>query len=211
MKRRKLLAAAGGGVLAGCSTRGGELTAERTETRQYDLPTATLIDVENQNGSATTVAEPRPDVSVEAVISGTTNDAVNAVSVTRERTDERLSIGVDVDGVRAETKVALTVRHPSSQPIQSVASTSGDLAVDIGTLRTDATIETTNGDVDLALTSGIDAEVIADAGGTVAVDHPDVRDTDRSGETVSAALGDATRVVSAETTNGDISIGLLDL
>ncbi|WP_232702645.1 DUF4097 family beta strand repeat-containing protein [Halobacterium wangiae] len=114
----------------------------------------------------------------------------------------------DVDGAPAVETAGGDVRISGTTGVQSVWTGDGDAAVSVATLPRDATVETVDGDVTLALSPTLDATVelhVRDGD----VNRPtDVFDDveEQSTEYVRGVLGDGDRWLTAKTGSGDATV-----
>jgi|GEM_PF-3513801 len=113
-----------------------------------------------------------------------------------------------VDGfVSAETTTGdVTVRDVGG--LDSVEATTGDLALDVPSLRSDSSITTTAGDVELAVAPDLDAtvSVSADAGDVTVSGLPLTRTEQTTGTTASGTLGGGDDRLDVETDVGTVEL-----
>ena len=94
--------------------------------------------------------------------------------------------------------------------VDAASTTNGDVDVAVTDLRNDATLESTNGDVEAALASDLAVTVKArTANGDVEVEGLDLGTSGRSGRRISGTLNGGGPTLTARTVNGDVVLSAL--
>jgi hypothetical protein len=92
--------------------------------------------------------------------------------------------------------------------VGDVTTTNGEIAVDVAAIEDDAVIESTNGVIEAALHTELDASVTAETtNGSVTAD--DALGLTASEDGVSGTLGDGTHDLTIDATNGDVTLTAL--
>lgn len=199
------------GVLAGClggtSLSGDE---ERERSRTYEASDGMELRVRNENGPVTVRTFDGDGIEVDIVFSGPSTEALDAVSVTDERTDDALLLETEYGSAAADASASLTVRCPETVNTGSVRTSNASIEVDVPRIDGDAEIVTSNGGIDAALARGLDAAVTATTtNGSVEVTGIDLDSVEQSDTDLSGSLGDGTHTLSLETENASIDLQAL--
>lgn len=199
------------GVLAGClggtSPSGNE---EREENRTYEAGSGIELRIRNENGPVTVRTFDGDGIEVDIVVSGPSTEALDAVSVTDERTDDTLLLKTEYGSAAAEASASLTVRYPETVNTGSVRTSNASVEVDVPRIDGDTEIATSNGGIDAALARGLDAAVTATTtNGSVEVTGLDLDSVEQSDTNLSGSLGDGTYTLSLETKNASIDLQAL--
>ncbi len=191
--RREVLtgcAVAASAGLAGCAA--GELTAATTVTDDIAADGISALSVEVTNGDITVHDEQRQSVVVDGEKRAPSEEDLENVRLETRREGDTLVLAADhgddgwLPSFGRDAEVTLDLTVPESLSAVEVGTTNGD--VDAGRLGTALTLDTTNGDID-----------VREHRGTASV-------VTTNGE-VSLQL-EAGADVTAESTNGDIDIGV---
>ena len=209
LSRRSYLAGTAAGVtlaLAGCIEIPGGARVERSETRTEAVGDATALTVSNVNGDVTVETHDGDAVRVDMTKRGPSEDALDRVTVETRRDGGTLAVEtVTPERSLANVSVTLAVRVPAGLPVTRVETVNGHATVR-GTTG-DATVATTNGDATAEDVDGfVTARTVngaAIATGTTGFDGASAVNGGVEAE-IRAVRGDVT----AETTNGEVSVAL---
>lgn len=196
------------GSMAGCLALFDN--SKREESRTHDVGDDTTLSVQNENGSVTIETFDGDDVQVEIEFQGPSG-SIDEVSVTDERTDDSLSLVTEYEDETVDVSTSLSIRCPSSVAIGSVQTSNGSIDIDIPRVDGDAEVVASNGSIDAALSTTLDAAVTATTeNGSIDIDGFDSEtgigsDTDRS-----VTIGEAAHALALETSNGSIDIDRLN-
>ena len=147
-----------------------------------------------------------PRVDLELDVPEDVNVTEGFETVESETTNGR----VDVHRVRSDLSLMSTNGDVTGRQLEGggvAGTTNGDISLEFEQLQRDLTAETTNGDVELVLPSTVDAALSLDTvNGTVTTENLGDGTLDTDGTTLDTTLGDGTHAITAETTNGNISV-----
>ena len=193
------------GGLAGClSGLGGDET--RGETRTYDVDNGTALQVRNRNAPITVETADRDDIALEIMFRGPSSDALDAVSVTSERTDDTLRLETVADDTQ-DGSAALTLHVPETVRVDTVRTSNASVDVELARVATETSVETANAGIDAAVSPSLDAELTAaTSNASVDVEGPEFDSVERSETEFVGTLGDGADAVSLETENAGIDV-----
>ncbi|MCU4719654.1 DUF4097 family beta strand repeat-containing protein [Halapricum hydrolyticum] len=165
----------------------------------------------NQSVSVDVTLSVPDGVSVERV--ETTNGDVTARDVSGDATLRGTNGDVLADGVEGYVTVRSgngDVRTRGVTGLDGARTRNGDVDVEVPAIRGDATAESTNGDVSVAIAPGIDAVVdLRTVNGTVGYSGLDLElSVDRPAR-LRGTLGDGGNELAAASTNGDVRLRAL--
>lgn len=180
--------------------RSGEFVVEPTD-----------VDSDRATGAELSVRLP---ASLPVAGARTTNGDVTAIDVAGGGRFETRNGDVEVRGLaRAavrSTNGDVTVRDV--EEFRGAVTTNGDAAADVpAPLPGDASVRSTNGSVDAAVSPDVDARLLArTTNGDVSVDGLDLADASVGDDRVTGRLGDGTHELELVTTNGDVDVRVLE-
>lgn len=199
------------GILSGClggtSLSGDE---EREKSRTYEASDGMELRVRNENGPVAVRTFDGEEIEADIVFSGPSTEALDAVSVTDERTDDALLLKTEYGSAAEEASASLTVRCPETVNTGSVRTSNASIEVDVPRIDGDTEIVTSNGGIDAALAPALDAAVTATTtNGSVEVTGIDFESVEQSDTDLSGSLGSGTHTLSLETENASIDLRAL--
>jgi VWFA-related protein len=187
-----------GGVVAGASS------STTNEGIRIDLPASDQLRVENRFGNITVEVWKERDVSVAAIIEGSTSS--NRSPVVIERRNDFLSISVVRAPIDPPLGVNLTLRIPARARVE--ITTGNGLIVCRG-LSASMSLNTLSGNIRAELESPLDAEIIAkSANGKVRSELG--ANTSGDAHVFQSRLGSGKQMLHASTQSGEITLSLLD-
>jgi len=233
ISRRQLL---GGGSLGALSTIAGCLSTGRgateTVTETYQTTDLSSLSLTTVNGSITVDGHEGDAIEVTATKAAPTEDILESVTLASSRSDGHLTLEADSETSAflfgPEPKIDLEVTVPAGIRLARAETTNGD--IETRNVTDDVDAETTNGDIDVSLTDG-DGDLTAEStNGEITVRAPDSLDATVSVSTTNGdisidgfensnasgdgslemTLGDGTRRIRLETTNGDVALRSTD-
>lgn len=216
MDRRSVICGFGGivaGTLAGCLSDISLSADEKREiTRTYDASDGMELRVRNENGPVTVQTYDDNVISVTIEIRSPSPEIVDGVSITDERMSNALVLETSYGNAGDNASVGLSIQIPNRVAIGSVQTSNASLAVDVPAIGGDIDIVTSNGSIDAALASGLNADVIATTtNSSVNLEGLDLKSVEQSDTQLSGTLGDGTHTLSLETTNASIDLQALSL
>lgn len=147
-------------------------------------------------------------VSVELV--ETTNGEIDVRDVAGDPTFDSTNGDVTARNVDGSVSLSTTNGSVLARGIEGFAgaeTTNGSIEVDVPAIDGDTVIESTNGRIDAALGSALDADLSASTtNGTVTLHDLDFDALEHSGTSANGSLGDGTHELIVETTNGSIDL-----
>lgn len=196
------------GALAGCLS-GIPLSEDETreEIRTYEASDDVALRVRTENGPITVQAVEGDEIEVDIEFSGPSREALDAVSITEERTDGALLLETEYGSAGEDVSASLSIRCPETVRIGSVQTSNGSIEVDVPRTENDTKISTSNGGIDAALAQDLDANVVATTtNGSVESSGLDLDSVEQTDTRLSGSLGDGTDTLALETTNASINI-----
>lgn len=143
----------------------------------------------------------------------TTNGSVTVSDVTGDATLESENGSVTAERVDGTVSLSTTNGSATARDVGEVAravTANGSIEVGVPELTDDATVRTTNGGIDAAITPDLDATVTATTtSGSVEVDGLDFSSVASSSGRFEGVLGDGTHALRIETTNSSIDLTAL--
>lgn len=189
-----------------------ELTVERAGDR-IELATRYAGDSSLLGGEPSmdlTIAVPR-SLAVTALSASVgdvlVEDVTGDLSVRASVGDVTLRNVDGTVGVQASTG-DVTIESPAA--VGDVRADVGDVSVEVPAIDGGATIETSTGDIDAALSADLDAELVAEADvGDVTVDGLSLDDSSRMEHSVTGTLGNGGPTLRVTTDTGDVTLSAL--
>lgn len=217
MRRRALLVGLAAGAttaLAGCTDAGSLLgdPVQETRERDFDVPDAARVRVENENGDVDVTGREKREASVDAVVTAPGEDRLGDVTVSVTENADEIGVDVDIAGSTSNVSVDLDVRVPEDAPLAPVVTTNGD--VEIRGVAAVEAARSSNGSVSVRNAGPV--ESVTTENGDVHADVPaplvgDVLLRTENGDVDAAVSPDVDAAVEARTENGDVSVSGLDL
>lgn len=230
MSRRSVLGAcatAGIACLAGCTSR--SLEAETTVTQEYNGTGVSELEVRGINGDIEIRDEQRETIQVDAKKQAANDEGLELITLQDEQTEDRLSLTVNTEDTGffppgpPPLRMDLTLTLPEGLHI-SAEATNG--TIDIETTGAESvSADTTNGEIVLALAEASDIRATS-TNNDVSITLPPSAEPAVSFETtngevettglkagsiasdsgVNSTIGNGTRQVTVNTTNGNLTI-----
>jgi VWFA-related protein len=189
-------------LFSSCRVVAGAPSSTTNEGIRIDLPASDQLRVENRFGNITVEVWKERDVSVAAIIEGSTS--ANRSPVVIERRNDFLSISVIRAPIDPPLGVNLTLRIPLRARVEI---TTGNGVIICRGLSASMSLNTVSGNIRAELESPLDAEVIAKSvNGKVRSELG----ADTTGDAHSLRLGSGKQMLRASTQSGEITLALLE-
>jgi len=215
ISRRQLL---GGGSLGALSTIAGCLSTGRgateTVTETYQTTDLSSLSLTTVNGSITVDGHEGDAIEVTATKAAPTEDILESVTLASSRSDGHLTLEADSETSAflfgPEPKIDLEVTVPAGIRLARAETTNGDIDVSLTDGDGDLTAESTNGEITVRAPDSLDATVsVSTTNGDISIDG--FENSNASGDgSLEMTLGDGTRRIRLETTNGDVALRSTD-